>query len=62
MLMGAENTLYKGKSLHVHRNNKNYILENRNGKHTHCFMTHLNKNKFKKSIKNIQIHGVTPKG
>jgi hypothetical protein len=43
MLMGTENTVYKGKSLHLHRNNKNHILENRNGKHTHCFMTHLNK-------------------
>jgi hypothetical protein len=26
MLMGIENTVYKGKSLHVHRNNKNHVL------------------------------------
>jgi hypothetical protein len=38
MLMGTENIVYKGKSLHVHSNNKNHILENRNGKHTHCFI------------------------
>jgi hypothetical protein len=43
MLKGTENKVYKGRSLHVHRNNKNHILENWNGKHTHCFMTHLNK-------------------
>jgi hypothetical protein len=48
MLMGAENTVYKGKNLHVYSNNKNHILENQNGKHTHCFMIHLNKNKLKK--------------
>jgi hypothetical protein len=42
MLMGTENTMYKGKSLYVHRNNKNYISKNYNGKHTHCFMIHLN--------------------
>jgi hypothetical protein len=40
MLMDIENTMYKGKNLHIHRNNKNHILENQNGKHTHCFMTH----------------------
>jgi hypothetical protein len=62
MLKGTENTMYKGKSLHVHSNNKNRILENRNGKHTHCFMTHLNKNKLKKNIKNTQNHGLIPKG
>jgi hypothetical protein len=45
MLMGTENTMYKGKSLHVHSNNKNHILGNRNGEHTHCFMTHLNNKK-----------------
>jgi hypothetical protein len=27
MLMDTENTEYKGKSLHVQRNNKNHILE-----------------------------------
>jgi hypothetical protein len=28
-MLGTENTTYKGKSLHVHRNNnKNHILEN----------------------------------
>jgi hypothetical protein len=43
--MGTKNSMYKGKSLHVHNNNKNHILENRNGEHTHCFMTHLNINK-----------------
>jgi hypothetical protein len=43
MLMGTENTVYKGKSLHVHRNNnKNHILENQNGKYTHCVLIHLN--------------------
>jgi hypothetical protein len=42
MLMGTENTMYKGKSLHVHRNNKNHILENQNGKYTHYFLIHLN--------------------
>jgi hypothetical protein len=31
LLMGIENTVYKGKSLHVHRNNKNNISENQNG-------------------------------
>jgi hypothetical protein len=40
--------MYKGKSLHVHRNNKKHILENRNGKHTYCFPIHLNQ-KIKKS-------------
>jgi hypothetical protein len=59
--MNTENTMYKGKSLYVHRNNKNHVLENRNGKHTHCFMTHLNYFLIKK-IKNTQIHGLTPKG
>jgi hypothetical protein len=54
--------MYKGKSLHVFSNNNNHISENRNGKHTHCFMIHLNKNKLKKYIKNTQIHGLTPKG
>jgi hypothetical protein len=43
MLMGNKNIVYKGKSLHVHRNNKNYILENQNGKHTHYFLIHLSK-------------------
>jgi hypothetical protein len=48
MLMGTENTMYKGKSLHIHRNNnKNHILENQNSKHTHCFLIHLNKKKLK---------------
>jgi hypothetical protein len=42
MLMGTENTIYKGKSLHVHRNNNNHILENQNGKHTHFFLVHPN--------------------
>jgi hypothetical protein len=62
--MGTENTVYKGKSLHVHSNNKNHILENRNGKYTHCFMTHLNKNKKIKinKNKNTQIYGLIPKG
>jgi hypothetical protein len=32
MLMGIENTEYKGKSLHVHRNNKNHILQNQSRK------------------------------
>jgi hypothetical protein len=30
ILMGTENIVYKGKSLHVHRNNKKHILENQN--------------------------------
>jgi hypothetical protein len=51
MLMDIENAVYKGKSLHVHRNNKNHILENQNGKHTHCFLIYLNKNKNKNKIK-----------
>jgi hypothetical protein len=29
--------------LHVHRNFLNSISENQNGKHTHCFLIHLNK-------------------
>jgi hypothetical protein len=62
VLIGAENAMYKGKSLHVHSNNKNHILETRNGKLTHCFLTHLNKNKIKIKIKNTQIHGLIPKG
>jgi hypothetical protein len=41
--MGTKNIVYKGKSLHVHRNNKNHILENQNDKHTHYFLIHLNK-------------------
>jgi hypothetical protein len=49
--MDIENAVYKGKSLHVHRNNKNHILENQNGKHTHCFLIYLNKNKNKNKIK-----------
>jgi hypothetical protein len=61
MLMGTENTVYKGKSLHVHSNNKNHVLENRNGKHIHSFMTYLNKNKNKIKIKYTQIYGLTPK-
>jgi hypothetical protein len=61
MLMGTENTMYKGKSLHIHRNNKNHILENQNGKYTHFSLIHLNKNISKKNIKNTQIHGLTPK-
>jgi hypothetical protein len=61
MLMDIENTVCKGKSLHVHSNNKNHILENHNGKHTHCFLIHLNKKECKK-IKNTQIHGLIPKG
>jgi uncharacterized lipoprotein YddW (UPF0748 family) len=48
MLMDNENTVYKGKSLHIQSNNKKHILENWNGKHTHRFMTHLNQ-KIKKS-------------
>jgi hypothetical protein len=51
MLMATENTMYKGKSLHVHRNNKNHILENQNGKHTHCFLIHLNKKRILKISK-----------
>jgi hypothetical protein len=61
MLMGTENTMYKGKSLHVHSNNKNHILENRNGKHTYRFMTHLKKKLKIKKIKNTQIYGLTPR-
>jgi hypothetical protein len=45
---GTENIVYKGKSLHVHRNNKNHILENQNGKHTRCFLIQK-KNKNKKN-------------
>jgi hypothetical protein len=55
-------TVYKGKSFHVHRNNKNHILENQNSKHIHCFLIHLNIKKNLKNIKNTQIHGLTPKG
>jgi hypothetical protein len=43
VLMGIENTVYKGKSLRVHRNNKNHISENQKDEHTHCFLIHLNK-------------------
>jgi hypothetical protein len=50
----------KGKSLHVHKNNKNGISKNQNGMHTHCFLIQLNK--FKNKIKNTQVHGLTPKG
>jgi hypothetical protein len=49
--MGTQNIVYKGKSLHVHRNKKNHILENQNDKYTHCFLIHLNikiKNEYKK--------------
>jgi hypothetical protein len=53
MLMDIKNTMYKGKSLHVHRNNKNHISENQNGKYTHCFMIHLN---LKKYIKISKTH------
>jgi hypothetical protein len=42
MLMGTQNTVYKGKSLHVHRKIKKHLSENWNGKHTHCFLIHLN--------------------
>jgi hypothetical protein len=59
MLMGTKNTMYKDKTLHVHRNNKNHISENQNNKYIHCFLIHLTKNKIKKSkIKNTQIHGL----
>jgi hypothetical protein len=40
------NAVYKGKSLHVHRNNKNYILKSHNSKYTHCFLIHLNIKKY----------------
>jgi hypothetical protein len=50
MLMGTENTMYKGKSLHVHRNNKNHILENQNDKHTHCFLKNSKNSKAHKSM------------
>jgi hypothetical protein len=43
MLMGTESAVNKGKSLHVYRNNKNHIFENLDGKHSHCFLIHLNK-------------------
>jgi hypothetical protein len=43
--------VYKGKTLHIHRNNKNHILENQNDKHTHCFLIHLNKNIYQKISK-----------
>jgi hypothetical protein len=62
MLMGIENTVYKGKSLHVHRNNKNHILENQNGKHAHCFLILPNQKNQKIKIKITQIHVLTPKG
>jgi hypothetical protein len=62
MLMGTENTVYKGKSLHVRRNNKNNISKNQNGKHNHCFMIHLNKFYLFLNIKSTEIHGLTPKG
>jgi hypothetical protein len=42
MLMCAEGTMHKSKSLHFHRNNKNHISENQNGEHSHCFLIHLN--------------------
>jgi hypothetical protein len=61
MLMYIKNTVYKGKRLHIHRNNKNHILENQNSKHIHCFLIHLNFNKIKINIKNTQIHGLTLK-
>jgi hypothetical protein len=61
--MDTENTVYKGKSLHVHSNNKNHVLENRNGMLTHCFITYLNKNQNQNQIKikYTQIYGLTPK-
>jgi hypothetical protein len=42
----------------VHRNNKNHISNNQNGKHTHCILIHLNKNKNKINIKNTKIYGL----
>jgi hypothetical protein len=60
ILMDTENIVYKSKSLHIHRNNTNHILENENGKHTRCFLIHLIKKKL--NIKNTQIHDQTPKG
>ena len=58
--MNTKNTVYKGKSLLVYRdnmNNKNHNSKYQNDKHTHYFLIHLNlKNKFK-NIKNTQIHG-----
>jgi hypothetical protein len=42
MLMDIENIVYKGKSVHVHRNNKNHVSKNQNGKHIHCFLIHMN--------------------
>jgi hypothetical protein len=29
-------------NLHVYRNSKNHISKNQNGKHTYCFLIHLN--------------------
>jgi hypothetical protein len=59
--MGTKNTVSKAKSLNVHSNNKNHVLGNWNDKHTHCFMTYLNKNKNQIKIKYTQIYGLTPK-
>jgi hypothetical protein len=40
--MGIKNIVYKGKSLHVHKNIKNHISKDQNSKHTLCFLIHLN--------------------
>jgi hypothetical protein len=52
ILMDTKNTMYKGKSLHIHRNNNNnhHFLEDQNSKHTHFFLIHLN-NKYKYKYK-----------
>jgi hypothetical protein len=47
MLMDIENIVYKGKSLHVHRNNKKHILENQNSKHSLLLDPFELKNKIK---------------
>jgi hypothetical protein len=55
MLMCTKNIEYKGKSLHVHRNNKNHILKNENGN----YILPLDPSKSKKSkIKTHKIEGL----
>jgi hypothetical protein len=61
MLMDTKNIVYKGKSLHVHRNNKNHISKDQNCKYTHCFLIHLNEFFIFLNIKNTQTYGLTPK-
>jgi hypothetical protein len=52
ILVGTQNTVYKGKNLHIHTNKKNHILENHNGKYVFPPLIKISKNQDKKQSHN----------